>query len=224
MTRTLLILRPEPGASETADAVRAMGLRPVVAPLFEVRPLDWTLPDRLPDAVLMTSANAARHGGAQLAALRHLPLYAVGEATAAAAKAAGFANIVIGDAGIEAIVSRAAADGTGSLLHLAGREHKAPDDAPNLIERRIVYASDAVAALPDTARAALPDAIALLHSPRAAALFASMVDPAPVAIAAISPAALAAAGPGWRATALAVRPDDASLLAAAAKLCDQAAR
>ena len=220
MTLPLLVLRPEPGASATAAAAEALGLTAIVAPLFTVRALDWSLPERTPDAVLMTSANAARLGGPSLAGLMSLPLYAVGEATAAVARAAGFTRIVTGEDGVEAIVARAAVDGVGHLLHLAGREHRAPADAPLTIERRLVYAADPVEQLPKRAARALPDAVALLHSPRAAALFATLVDRGTVRIAAISVATREAAGEGWRAVVVAPRPTDASLLAAAAKLCN----
>ncbi len=214
--RPLVVLRPEPGAGATLAAARALGLDAVAAPLFDIRALDWSLPGDPPDAVLMTSAAAARLGGAGLAALIALPLYAVGAATAAAARGAGFTRIVAGAGDADAIVARARSDGIGTLLHLAGREHRVPAETITIV-RRIVYAADAVA-LPD-----LPaDPVVLLHSPRAAALFASLVpDRRAIAIAAISAATLAAAGPGWRATAVAERPADPALLAVAAKLCDQ---
>ena len=225
MTRTkrraLLVLRPEPGASATAAATDALGFVAIVAPLFTVRPLDWSMPATRPEALLMTSANAARHGGSGLAALIDLPLYAVGEATAAAARARGFGHVVVGDDGVDAIVARARADGITDLLHLAGREHRPPAAGDIALARRLVYAADAVTSLPAPAAVALPEAIALLHSPRAAALFATLVAPARIAIVAISPATRAAAGEGWRAAATAAQPTDASLLAAAAKLCDQ---
>lgn len=215
--RPIVVLRPEPGARATVAAARAIGLTAVAAPLSTVCAMPWRLPDELPDAVLMTSANAARCGGAGLAALVALPLYAVGAATAAAARAAGFSRIVAGAGDVDAIVARAGGDGVGTLLHLAGREHRAPAAAIT-IRRRIVYAADAVAVLPD-----LPaDPVVLLHSPRAAASFAALVtDRSTVAVAAISAATLAAAGAGWRAIAIADRPTDPALLAAAAKLCDQ---
>jgi uroporphyrinogen-III synthase len=221
MTRPLLVLRPEPGASATAKAAQAMGLTAVVAPLFAVRPLPWTPPEARPEAVLLTSANAVRHGGTALATLAGLPAYAVGAATAEAARHAGFSRIITGDGDAEAILALARRDGIGALLHLAGREHR--DVVPHdiRIDRCIVYASEAVERLPEAARATLPDAVALLHSPRAARLFASLVDPAGIAIAAISPATLAAAGPGWRSAEAADMPTDASLLAVAAKLCNQ---
>lgn len=220
MRRPLLVLRPEPGAAATAALAETLGFAAITAPLFTVRPLDWTISETRPQAVLMTSANAARHGGVGLARLADLPLYAVGESTAAAARTAGFATLIVGDDGADAIVAQAQRDGIARLLHLAGREHR-PTDTPRVaIERRLVYAADAVTSLPDAARAALPGAIVLLHSPRAAALFATLVDPAMIAIAAISQATREAAGDGWRAAVVADRPTDASLLAAAAKLCD----
>ena len=220
MKRPLLVLRPEPGAAATAAAARALGFAVIVAPLFTVVPLAWTLPSERPQAVLMTSANAARHGGTALAGLTGLPLYAVGEATAAAARDAGFSRIVVGAEGVDAIVARARQDGVAHLLHLAGRDHRSAGESGVILERRIVYASDAVTSLPGDARAALPDAIALLHSPRAAALFATLVDPSEISIAAISAATRDAAGDGWRAAIVADRPTDASLLAAAAKRSD----
>jgi uroporphyrinogen-III synthase len=221
MTRPLLVLRPEPGASATIAAAHDMGMTAIASPLFTVHPRAWTLPDRLPEAVLLTSANAVRHGGAALSALKGLPVYAVGTATAEAARQAGFGRIVSGQEDADAILALARRDGLSSLLHLAGREHREvmPDDIR--IDRRIVYAAEAVDALPDAARTALPAAIALLHSPRAARLFASLIDPAGIAIAAISAAVLAAAGTGWRIAHAAEHPTDASLLAVAAKLCNQ---
>ncbi len=220
MKRTLLVLRPEPGATATAAAADALGFTAIVAPLFVMRPVAWSPPATPVRALLMTSANAARFGGAGLQALAGLPLYAVGEATAAAARDSGFTRIVVGADGVDAIVERAERNGIDRLLHLAGREYRELASGSVAIERRIVYAADAVASLPDAARAALPDAVVLLHSPRAAALFATLVDPAGISIAAISAATREAAGTGWRAVAVADRPADASLLAAAAKLCD----
>jgi uroporphyrinogen-III synthase len=219
----LLVLRPAPGAAATVAAARALGFTAIAAPLFEVHPLDWALPAEIPEAVLMTSAQAARLGGEGLAALRDRPLYAVGEATADAARAAGFLHILAGDAGVDAILARAQADGVRSLLHLAGREHRPPADGQVTIIRRLVYAAEAVSVLPEAARAVLPHAVALLHSPRAAALFASLVDPRGIRIAAISPATREAAGEGWRTAATADAPTDTSLLAAAAKLCNHEA-
>ncbi|HEX9931738.1 MAG TPA: uroporphyrinogen-III synthase [Allosphingosinicella sp.] len=224
MTGLVLVLRPEPGASETAARARRLGLEPVAAPLFAVRALAWEPPDPADfDAILLTSANGARHAGPGLAAFRHLPCVAVGEATAAAAMQAGFPDVRTGpgDAG-----AALATIGDRRVLHLCGREHLPLDHAR--LARRIVYASDAVGELPETARAALGGgALALIHSPRAGALFALLADAAglarpAIALAAISEAAATAAGRGWRSLAAAARPRDEALLELAAELCKKA--
>jgi uroporphyrinogen-III synthase len=227
MIRILLVLRPQPGAERTAARARGRGFDPVVAPLFEVRPVAWSAPDPAAfDAVMLTSANAIRHGGPAIALYRHLPIYAVGAMTAAAAGDAGFHAIVTGAADGAALLARAEADGRGRLLHLAGRDHRPAEREGVRIERRVVYASEALDRLPDPARDALAaGAVALLHSARAAATFRALAEAAGfdaggLRIAAISAPALAAAGPGWRASAAAARPTDAALLAAAARLCD----
>ncbi len=223
----VLILRPQPGADQSARLARSLGLEPVVAPLFTVRPLAWEPVEAAGfDAVMMTSANAARYGGPGLAPLTLLPCYAVGQATAAAAREAGFERVTAGDGDAEDLIDFCVDDGVCNLLHLCGREHR-PVERPGLrVERRIVYASDAAEALPAAARAALEGgAVALLHSPRAAALFRELVEArGSVAIAAISAAAAQAAGDGWLAREAAPQPTDEALLELAAKLCKIAAR
>lgn len=218
--RKLLVLRPEPGASETAAKAARLGIEAVVAPLFTVRPIAWDVPGEA-DAILLTSANAARHLGAGLGPLVENPCYVTGEATAAAARKAGFAEVRAGSTDGAAALELAREDGHRRVLHLCGRDHIALPD----VERRIVYAADAVSALPSAARGALAEgAIALLHSPRAAAVFRDLVgEPADIAIAALSPAVAEAAGEGWAEIAVAPQPRDEALLEVAAKLCQTAA-
>lgn len=221
MTARLLILRPHPGADATAARAAALGFGSVVAPLFTVAPVAWAAPDpAIYDAVMMTSANAARHGGTALAAYRMLPLYAVGAATAAAARDAGFTDIRAGRHGAAALFEQARGDGATRLLHFAGADHSALDAGE--VARVIVYA--AVERVDPLADLAIDDGmIALLHSPRAAARLAALLPAearARLRIAAISPAAARAAGTGWRAVSIAESPADPALLAAAARLCD----
>ena len=86
--RRLIVLRPEPGASATVERAQALGLDAFAIPLFRVEPIAWTAPDAGQfEGLLLTSANAVRHGGDQLERLRGLPVYVVGEATAEAARA-----------------------------------------------------------------------------------------------------------------------------------------
>lgn len=221
--RPLLILRPEPAA--TLARATAAGLQAIAAPIFAVVPVAWEAPDPAEhDALMLTSANALREGGPALHAYRALPVYAVGAATAAAALGAGFADTRAGASDVTALIAQMAQDGIARPLHLAGREHRAPTEARFPITRRIVYAAEALPALPAAATAALArDAVVLLHSQRAAETFAALlaldgIAPATVSVAAISSAA---ATGGWKDKAIAATPDDEALLAAAARLCEK---
>ena len=217
----ILILRPQPGAGETASRARALGLDPIVAPLFRIVPVPWHKPNAEFDALLLTSANAARAAGP----LPQLPCYAVGEASASAARAAGLVDVMVGALDGEAALAAAAADGRRRVLHLCGRDHLALERAGMQVTRRIVYAAEAVDRLPQTARQALADgALVLLHSARAAATFAALVDDRRgIGIVAISPAAADAAGAGWRSVTAAAAPRDEALLELATQLCKAAA-
>jgi uroporphyrinogen-III synthase len=211
--KKLVILRPEPGASATLARAREAGLDAVATPLFEVRPIAWDVPDAGAfDALLLTSANAVRFGGPQLAMLRGLPAYCVGAATAAAAGDAGF-NIAAVGQGNAASLAQAIPAGT-RLLHLAGRDHRRIEGATTIA----VY--DNAAIDPAPALDTLAGGVAMIHSPRAGDRLAALVsERGDISIAAISSAAAVACGLGWAEVGIAVRPDDATLLAVAAELC-----
>jgi uroporphyrinogen-III synthase len=210
----LLILRPEPGASETAGRARDMGLEPVVAPLFAVRPVGGPpVPAGRFDAVLLTSANGARHAPPGLTAL---PCFAVGERTASAARAAGFLDVRTGPSDGAAAAALMASAGVTKALHLCGRDHLAPEALGVAIERRVVYCAEPLPRPPFQG-----PAVALIHSPRAGARFAELaIEKSAIAVAAISASAAAAAGDGWAAKAVAAEPRDQALLELAAKLCN----
>jgi len=226
VNRNILILRPQPGADETANQARNMGLKPVVAPLFAVRPLAWSAPDPAGfDAVMLTSANAARHAGTALTPYLGLPCYAVGEATAAAARETGFRDIRIGTEDGRALLELMAARNVETALHFCGRDRLEPGHPGLAVMPIPVYAAEAVQGLPAEAETALIErALALVHSPRAAALFGRLVGGrrAGIDIAAISTATAEAAGAGWRSVAVAPRPRGQALLELAAKLCQTA--
>ena len=117
--RKLFILRPEPGGSASAEKARALGLEPVVTPLFEVLPVKWIAPDPSKyDALLLTSANAVRRAGPKLAQLAKLPVLGVGEATAIAARDAGLKVETVGSGNVEDLL--ATIPSSLRLLHLAG--------------------------------------------------------------------------------------------------------
>ena len=153
----VLITRPEPGASDTAERVAVLGYRPVLAPLLEVRPLPAPLPAAQSlQAILVTSGNAIP---ALPATHRQLPLFAVGDATAARARLAGFGKVssADGDANaLAALVDRACDPHAGALLLASGRG-QGMSLARDLrsrgfrVARRAVYASLPVSALPPLA-------------------------------------------------------------------------
>jgi uroporphyrinogen-III synthase len=216
----VLVLRPEPGASATVKQARDLGLDAIAIPLFEIERVEWHAP--VPsgfDGLLLTSANAVRHGGDELQALRGLSVYTVGEATAEAAREAGFDIAATGDAGVDRLLGSLEPD--LKLLHLCGADRREPDGAPQEITRVTVYRAMPVEP-PDFAAA--QGSIALVHSPLAGRRFAELVtDRAEISIAAISKATAEAVGEGWRTLETAGQPTDAALLALAARLCNNSA-
>lgn len=214
----LAVLRPAPGNAATVARAAAAGFETVSLALFAVEPLAWEPSDPAQfDALILTSANAVRCGGAGLAGLRGLPVLAVGARTAAAARAAGFAVTETGADDATALVATATAHGVSRALHLGGRERTLTAGGP-IAAVRAVYANVAQAIDPaDLLR--LRGTTALLHSARAAQRLGALVDDAgldrrDVAVAAFSPAVATAAGTGWADIAVAARPDDAALFAA----------
>ena len=221
---TVIVLRPQPGADSTARKARTMGLAPHILPLFEARPVDWVAPPADDfDALLLTSANAARLGGDGLCAYTHLPIYAVGPATAAAIRTRGVERLVEGTGDGSAIAARIVADGHRAVLHLGGTT-LAPMESGSLHMTRIaVYSMAAAVPPPDLAGAVPPGAILLVHSPRAGGRLAALVPDerrGALHLVAISPAALAACGTGWASGQSADRPLDEEMLALAARLCE----
>jgi uroporphyrinogen-III synthase len=220
VSHVLAVLRPEPGNAATVARVTAAGWQAIALPLFAVRALSWTAPDPADfDGVLFTSANAGRHGGAELARLRALPAFAVGENSAQAARAAGFDVKTLGAGDAAAIIAQARALGHVRLLHLGGQERSI--DIAGAIA---VYASEPVPiAAADVG--ALVGSIAMLHSARAAQRLSELVDSAglargALALVAISPPVAQAAGTGWRGLATAAAPRDDAMIAAAHTLFD----
>ena len=211
--KPLVLLRPEPGLSASAAAARALGLTVIECPLFEVRPLAWTAPPAEDfDALLLTSANAVHHGGAGLDAYLHLPVLAVGQSTAKAAREVGFEVEQTGEGGVADLLATVAP--SRRMLHLSG-EHVRDTDLP--MTRVVVYAAVEIA---DVTLPPLSGAVCAVHSPRAGKRWSELVEHLELAtIAAISPAAAAACGAGWAYVEVAPAPDDSSLLALAARLC-----
>ena len=226
----LLVTRPQYDGERIAAALRARGHSVLLAPLTRIEPLAADLGADPFAAVLFTSANAVRAiaDHARRAELLRLPVLAVGERTADAARAAGFSDVT--SAGGDVNDLRALArkrNAPGLLLYLAG-EDRAGDLAGDLaagglaVRMAVVYRAAAVAFPPALAQALQAGALdAALHfSRRSAELYltgtrtAGMFAPA-LALAhyCLSPQVAAPlAGAGARKIAVATRPDEAALM------------
>ena len=224
MRPLLLVTRPADEAARTQHAAEEAGFDALVAPLMCIESLAWTYPAGDFDALLFTSPQGPNHAAAQFAQIAHLPVHAVGQATAKAAAACGFSVVAIGDRDASGILAQAAASGCRTMLHLSGEAVAAMVVPAGLSIARVpVYRAVLADALPEPAHLALAAQTAfatLLYSARTAQRFGTLVDSAGLdrsvlRIIAISQAAAAAVGPGWASVACASHPTTDALLAAA---------
>ena len=217
--RELLLLRPEPGLTQSANRAAGLGLEVIARPLFQVEPVNWQAPN--PNnyaALLLTSANAVRHAGEELMKVSGLPVFAVGSATAAAALEAGLTLAGSGRGGVTGLLEDI--PHTLKLLHLAG-EHRQQIESRHSIDSLTVYRS---AEIGEPGLPPLQGLVAAIHSPRAATRLAELAAVrSRTTIAAISLNAADACGRGWERVEVAAAPDDPSLLALAAMLCHTSA-
>nr|WP_294527348.1 uroporphyrinogen-III synthase [uncultured Rhodopila sp.] len=155
--KRILITRPEPGASQTAERIAAMGFVPVVAPVLAVTGVDATL--QLPDQIAATVITSRNAVPACPAALFARPVFAVGSATASCASAAGFIRVIDadGDASVLApLIAKALAPASGSLFLPTGRGQGTAlaDSLRKLgfrVIRRVAYQAASVPSLPQEA-------------------------------------------------------------------------
>ncbi|KAA5802311.1 uroporphyrinogen-III synthase [Alkalicaulis satelles] len=234
----VLVTRAEPGAARTCETLARLGYRAVNAATARIEPMDARPDWSAASAIIVTSPN----GAARLAALGappHLPVYAVGEASARAAREAGHGTVITGTgdaAGLLDVILAASPDAParqGRIIHLRGAD-QAFDLAGALhalgrpTDSHVVYRARAVDGLSQEASAALgPDAIVLIHSPLGAERLLEQTERAgrlsALAAARVIAISDAAAAPLRRAGAgritLAARPDEASLLDALAAIC-----
>lgn len=230
---TALVTRPLEDAQSIATALSGRGFSVRVEPLLKIRIFN-DQPLNLLDiqAVLATSANGVRALAANLAE-RNLPVLAVGEATAACARDAGFAEVVSagGDVGsLAALVSARLKPQNGPLLHAAGTQ-LAGDLAGLLaadgfeVRRAVLYEAVGAESLSGELQSALQAGtldLALFFSPRTAQTFVRLTKGAGLqgACGRITSFALSQAVADrlaelpWRAVRTSSRPDQQGLLLA----------
>jgi len=219
-----LVTRPADRAGALAARLEAAGWRTLRWPLLEI--VDLAPPDAPPEAqaVLATSASALRRATGDAR-----PMLCVGDATAAAARAAGFVDVrsAGGDSAALAALARACLDpGAGPLVFLRG-ETVAGDLTGALraagfaVLDRVVYATRDAGPPPAPVAAALAAgavALAAFYSPRSAAAFARHAPAfvaglrATTAVAISAAAAAPLAGLGFGRLRVADAPDGAAML------------
>lgn len=225
MPVAVLITRPEPEALALADTLRARwgcGVKMVISPIMKIIWHEVDLDLSGISTLIFTSRNGV-DAFARLTGRRDLPCFAVGPATAEAAREQGMSAVACGG-DVESVIDEITrAEPKGRLLHLRG-EHAAGNLASRLTAagfetwEAFLYAQEGCA-LSGEARALLDrraPVLLPLYSPRSAALtFCDMPETAPVFAVAISRNAADQVPPGRAESVLvAERPDAQAMLEA----------
>lgn len=217
----VLVTRPEPGASATAARLEASGHASLLLPCLRIKTLAVRLPEN-PAALVVTSGQAVE---ALPARLHHVPVFCVGDATAAKLRHAGFLRVesAAGDADdlYRLITARkliglhVLAVGERHGLALLAKLRAAGVSAV----RRKVYTVAPLRRLPDDIRAALAGGsvdAALFYSAETARAFGRLQPPGTAGMAAYALSgnvADALTGLPWAQIHAAVAPTEADLMA-----------
>jgi uroporphyrinogen-III synthase len=228
----VLVTRPRADAENTVQRLTARGIEAVVEPILDIRFLPVPPIDTAgAQAFLATSANGVRALAAATPE-RALPLFAVGEASAAVARDLGFAPVraASGDVnGLAALAAEVLSPAGGALIQAAASVEAGDlsgrlTDAGFEVRKIKLYESRAAEslspALVEGLKSARIDA-AMFFSPRTARTFVTLAETAGVAEALMSVAAyaLSPAVAGalrtveWRAVRVSPRPEQKALFA-----------
>jgi uroporphyrinogen-III synthase len=228
-----LVTRPRDDAEATAALLRQRGYDVLIEPLLDIVHLANTPLDASSvQGILATSANGIRALADRLAD-RALPVWAVGDSSARAARRLGYSTVHSAEGDVDSLAALVAGrvdPAAGPLLHAAASD-LAGDLAGQLaktghqVRRVVLYEARTATALSTGLTAALAEGgldVALFFSPRTAATFVTLVEAAGLAggcvrIAAygLSPAvATRLAALPWRSVIPAAAPTQAALLAA----------
>ena len=227
----LVVTRPQADSERTAAALRARGHEVLVAPLLRVDPVATDFSGGW-GGVIITSANApgAIAGNPACRTLLKLPLFAVGQRSADAARQAGFADVTSAGGDVRDLVQLIAerhADAAAPLLYLAG-EDRAADLVAELAvhgiaaEMVVVYRAVTAPFPPELTAALKAGAVdAVLHfSKRSAENYIAGARQAGIIEQALAvrhiclarPIAEPLSGAGAGSIAVAKRPDEAALI------------
>lgn len=217
----LLVTRPEPGASATARRLAALGHQALLLPCLTVKTIAPRLPEH-PAALVVTSGQAVP---ALPARLHNVPVFCVGDATAAKLRASGFTRVesAAGDAEdlFRLIVARRI---TGLHVLAVGERHGLAllaklREAGISATRRKVYSVTKLRALPEDMRASLASGAvdaALFYSAETAKAFCALHPPGTAAMDAYALSdnvAHGLSGLPWARIHVATAPTEADLMA-----------
>jgi uroporphyrinogen-III synthase len=225
--KRVLITRPEPGASQTARRVTALGFVPVIAPVLSIIAREVSIPDGVA-AILLTSRNAV---AACPPLLRDRMVFAVGSATATQAIEAGFSRVFNADGDAVALANLVAdtlSPADGKLL-LPVAQGQGTELAHSLqrqgfhVVRRVAYQAARVPILPETAATHLRQnqlSAALFFSGQTSSHFARLLRAAKLidavrdieAVSISERAAVALTTLPWRRISVASKPNQESML------------
>lgn len=120
----VIVTRPLDSGRRTAEKLRQLGHEPVLLPLTQPRHHRKAVAEALakrPAAIAFTSAEAIRAvSPADIEAHGKTPVFTVGEASAEAARKAGFLSVTAGPGTGELLAQQLAEKRIGALLYLAG--------------------------------------------------------------------------------------------------------
>jgi uroporphyrinogen-III synthase len=230
----LLVTRPEPDAQRTAAALRLKGHQVEIAAVLRIESIAGAELGSGPwSALVVTSANALRavEQHPRRAELLGLPVFAVGRRTAAAARDAGFLDVIAAGGDVRELVRclRAERRGRDPLLYLAGQD-RSGDLAGDLsagnqmVATAVVYRAVKLDTFPPATAAALSagqidgvlhfsrrSAQAYIDCARAAGILDHAVAPSHFCVSQQIAEPLLAAGA--KVVRIAARPEEAALIA-----------
>ncbi|HEY1223789.1 MAG TPA: uroporphyrinogen-III synthase [Brevundimonas sp.] len=210
--RRVWVTRAEPGAGRTAARLTALGFEPLVAPVLEVRPLTPVIDLSGVAALAFTSINGVEAFAARQSE-RTLPVFTVGDATAEAARGAGFSDVRSASGDVHAL-ARLLADAAPGPVLAPGAAEPAGDLAALLAGKVAVRSLPVYEAVETDIPAPAGFDAVLAHSPRAAralAMHAWALDDR-LAVAISAAAAEPLADLGLREIRIAAAPTDAALI------------
>lgn len=229
----LLVTRPLEAARRFAGTAEAAGFDTILAPMLTIRALPSARADFAGAQAVLLTSSAAAPMLARLTPDRDLPILAVGDATAASARDAGFRDVTSAAGDVQALAELAKArldSGAGPVVHAAGAKR-----AGDLTGALAAAGFDARVSVLYEARPATQissETVEALHagkiayaaffSPQTARAFVSLApaDGVSEALRGVAAVAISAAVRGpletltWRSIATAARPDAAAVLEA----------